>query len=72
YDTGSVLLSYNYSDRSNLASVSRPYASSADLRSQGGTNFTPTRCNNVTTATGCDPTSAWDLLPSEKRHNVYA
>lgn len=72
YDTGSVLLSYNYSDRSNLASSSRSYASSADLRSQGGTNFTPTRCNNVTTATGCDPTRAWDLLPSEKRHNVYA
>lgn len=72
YDTGSVLLSYNYSDRSNLASTSRPYASSADLRSQGGTNFTPTRCNNVVTATGCDPVQYWDLLPSEKRHNVYA
>lgn len=72
YDTGSVMLSYNYSDRSNLASKSRSYASSADLRSRGGTNFTPTRCNDVTTATGCDPVKAWDLLPSEKRHNVYA
>lgn len=86
YDTGSVLVSYNYSDRSNLAAASRPYASSADLRGRGGTNFTPNRCNTPTitsgtttytsygnfTATGCDPTSAWDLLPSEKRHNVYA
>jgi hypothetical protein len=26
----------------------------------------------VTTATYCDPVKAWDLLPSEKRHNVYA
>jgi iron complex outermembrane receptor protein len=72
YDTGSVMLSYNYSDRSNLAASSRSFANSADLRSRGGTNFTPTRCNNIVTATGCDPVKYWDLLPSEKRHNVYA
>jgi len=72
YDTGSVMLSYNYSDRSNLAASSRSYANSADLRPYGGTNFTPTRCNNIVTATGCDPVKYWDLLPSEKRHNVYA
>jgi len=76
YDTGSVLVAYNYSNRSNLAASSRSYVRS-DLRSSGGTNFTPTRCTNPPTtvggaATGCDPTGTWDLLPSEKRHNVYA
>ena len=77
YDTGSVLVAYNYSNRSNLSSASRSYTSSADLRSMGGTNKTPAFCTTLPTATGgaasgCDPTGTWDLLPSEKRHNVYA
>ncbi|MBU6267900.1 MAG: TonB-dependent receptor [Sphingomonadales bacterium] len=82
WDTGSVLLAYNYSNRSSLAAANRAFVH-ADLRAQGGTNFTPTRCVVPTiggsfnpyltyTPSGCDPTGTWDLLPSEKRHNVYA
>jgi len=76
YDTGSVLVAYNYSNRSNLAARDRSYVQS-DLRPFGGTDFTPTRCTTLPTtpggtASGCDPTGSWDLLPSEKRHNVYA
>ncbi|WP_313806263.1 TonB-dependent receptor plug domain-containing protein [Sphingobium sp.] len=76
FDTGSILLAYNYSNRSALSSASRSYFRS-DLRAFGGTNQTPTRCTTLPTtttgtATGCDPTGTWDVLPSERRHNVYA
>ncbi|NBC36180.1 TonB-dependent receptor [Novosphingobium sp. FSY-8] len=80
---GSFLVAYNYSDRSNLAASSRSYTNSANLVPYGGRNNTPTRCAVPTiggstaayltyTPSGCDQTTAWDLLPSEKRHNVYA
>ena len=49
YDTGSVLVAYNYSNRSNLSSASRSYTSSADLRGLGGTNKTPAFCTTVPT-----------------------
>ncbi len=76
FDTGSVLMSYNYSNRGNLSSADRSYVRS-DLRPFGGTNQTPTRCTTLRTSptgtdSGCDPSGTWDLLPSEKRHNVYA
>ncbi|HWU04042.1 MAG TPA: TonB-dependent receptor [Novosphingobium sp.] len=86
WSEGSFLVAYNYSDRSNLSAASRSYTSSANLTPYGGRNYTPTRCAVPTlgssapyttsygayTASGCDPTSTWDTLPSEKRHNLYA
>mgnify|MGYP003365271859 CR=1 FL=1 len=86
WDTGSFMLAYNYSNRSNLAASSRSFSRSANFTGSGGSNFTSNRCAppSITssgstyysygayTASSCDPTSTWDLLPSEKRHNVYA
>jgi iron complex outermembrane receptor protein len=86
WDTGSFMLAYNYSNRSNLAASSRSFSRSANFTGSGGSNFTSNRCAppSITsggstyysygayTASYCDPTSTWDLLPSEKRHNVYA
>ena len=77
WDGGSFLAAYSYSYRSNLAASSRPYSSSMDLTSLGGSNFTSNKCTTLTqtgpgTVTGanCNPT-AWDLLPSEIRHTAY-
>lgn len=86
WDTGSFLLAYNYSNRSNLAASSRSFSRSGNLTGLGGSNFVTSRCSPPSltsggstyytygnyTASNCDPTSTWDILPSEKRHNVYA
>ncbi len=43
WDDGSLLVSYNYSDRDNLEAVDRDYVR-ADQTPRGGRNFTPNRC----------------------------
>lgn len=75
WDTGSFLLAYNYSNRSNLSAAARGFSSNANLTGLGGTNFSSNRCTTPTigaAAATCSYTGTWDLLPSEKRHNVYA
>lgn len=88
WDSGSFLLSYNYSDRDNLSAKDRSYTR-ANQTANGGRNFTPNRCSPASiTANGstyytpyatagavagdCDPSQYWDLLPSEVRHSVFA
>ncbi|MFM6932916.1 MAG: TonB-dependent receptor domain-containing protein [Novosphingobium sp.] len=107
WDTGSFLLSYNFSSRDNLAAADRAFAS-INQSARGGRNFQSTvnRCspasitmsagqynalnNGATAATGnttiytgygstqtnvagdCDPSKYWDLIPSEKRHSLFA
>lgn len=89
WDTGSFLVSYNFSDRDNLAAADRDYAR-ANQTARGGRNFTPNRCSPAsitaggvtyytpyastsTTANGdCDPSLYWDLIPSERRHSLFA
>ena len=89
WDTGSFLLSYNYSDRDNLAAKDRDYAR-ADQSARGGRNFLNNRCSPASITVGsatyytpysststaragdCDPSKYWDLLPSEKRHSLFA
>jgi iron complex outermembrane receptor protein len=52
WDSGSALISYNYSDRSNLLAGDRAFTK-ADHRSQGGTNFAGYGCSPATvTANG--------------------
>lgn len=91
WDSGSFLVSYNYSDRENLAAADRSWAH-INQTARGGRNFQPTvnRCSpasvttggvtyytpygaaNTTAAGDCDPSLYWDLLPSERRHSVFA
>ncbi|MDE2596639.1 MAG: TonB-dependent receptor [Sphingomonadales bacterium] len=87
WDTGSFLVSYNYSNRDNLAAADRSWAR-ANQTARGGRNFTPNRCSPASITAGastfytpytaagtvagdCDPSLYWDLLPSEKRHSVF-
>lgn len=53
WDTGSFLLSYNYSSRENLAAADRSYAS-INQTARGGRNFQATvnRCSPASVATG--------------------
>ncbi len=51
WDTGSVLVAYNYSNRSALAASDRSFTK-ADHRSQGGTNFANFACSPATITTG--------------------
>jgi iron complex outermembrane receptor protein len=44
WDSGSLLFSYNFSDRDNVAAADRGFFARADQRSRGGRNFTPNRC----------------------------
>jgi iron complex outermembrane receptor protein len=92
WDTGSVLVAYNFSHRDNLNAGDRPFTV-ADHRAQGGTNFANFACSpaaitfgglvyyspyaagsgvaNSATANGrCDFHDRWDLIPSERRHNL--
>ncbi len=106
WDTGSFLLSYNYSTRDNLAARDRDFAV-INQTARGGRNFqstinrcspasvtlsaadynglnpgagataaqtiyTPYASNGTTVGGDCDPSRYWDLLPSEKRHSVFA
>jgi iron complex outermembrane recepter protein len=90
WDTGSFLLSYNFSDRDNLAAADRSYAG-INQSARGGRNFQPTvnRCSPASISAGgsvyytpysttgaaagdCDPSKYWDLIPSEKRHSLFA
>ncbi|HUQ52916.1 MAG TPA: TonB-dependent receptor [Gammaproteobacteria bacterium] len=85
---GSLLVSYNYSDRDNLDAVDRDYVR-ANQTARGGRDFTPNRCGPASitvagqtyytpyTAAGaiagdCDPSLHADLLASERRHSVFA
>ena len=43
WDSGSLLVSYNYSDRDNLEAVDRDYVR-ANQTARGGRDFTPNRC----------------------------
>jgi iron complex outermembrane recepter protein len=87
WDGGSLLFSYNFSDRDNLAASDRSYAR-ADQRARGGRNFLTNRCGPASitvagstyytpyaaagaVAGNCDPALYADLLPSEQRHNVF-
>lgn len=88
WDDGSLLVSYNYSDRDNLSAVDRTYVR-ADQRPRGGRNFTPNRCGPASITVGtqtfytpytapnviagdCDPSLHADVLASEQRHTVFA
>ncbi|MEY4501351.1 MAG: hypothetical protein RIS52_1241 [Pseudomonadota bacterium] len=88
WDGGSFLVSYNFSDRDNLAASDRSFARSNQV-ANGGRNFTPNRCSPASITVGgftyytpyggpsvvagdCDPSLYWDLIPSERRHNVFA
>ena len=88
WSTGSLLVSYNYSDRDNLDAIDRDYVR-ADQRPRGGRNFTSNRCGPASITTGgatyytpyttagvvagdCDPSFHADLLPSERRDSVFA
>ena len=85
---GSLLVSYNYSDRDNLDAIDRDYVR-ANQTARGGRDFTPNRCGPASitvagqtyytpyTAAGviagdCDPALHADLLASERRHSVFA
>ncbi|MES2443204.1 MAG: TonB-dependent receptor plug domain-containing protein [Pseudomonadota bacterium] len=83
WDSGAFLVSYNFSQRDNLAAIDRDYAR-ADQTSRGGRNFTTNRCSPASVTVGattyfsgsgmvaseCDPSLYGDLIPSEKRHSV--
>jgi iron complex outermembrane receptor protein len=88
WDGGSLLVSYNYSDRDNLEAVDRDYVR-ANQTPRGGRNFTANRCGPASITTGgqtyytpytapgvvagdCDPSLHADLLASEQRHSVFA
>ncbi|HMT43877.1 MAG TPA: TonB-dependent receptor [Chakrabartia sp.] len=88
WETGSFLVSYNFSDRSNLAAADRSFAR-ANQTARGGRNFTTNRCSPASITVGantfytpytaagsvagdCDPSLYWDLIPSEKRHSLFA
>jgi iron complex outermembrane receptor protein len=88
WDGGSLLVSYNYSDRDNLAAADRDFVR-ADQRPRGGRNFTSNRCGpaSITVAGAtyytpyttagvvagdCDPSLHADLLASEERQSVFA
>jgi iron complex outermembrane recepter protein len=88
WDGGSLLVSYNYSDRDNLEAVDRDYVR-ADQTPRGGRNFTPNRCGPASitvagqtyytpysapnvVAGDCDPSLHADLLASEQRHGLFA
>jgi iron complex outermembrane receptor protein len=88
WDDGSLLVSYNYSDRDNLIAVDRDYVR-ADQRPRGGRNFTGNRCGPASITVGtqtfyapydqagvvagdCDPSFHADLLGSEQRHSLFA
>ena len=88
WDGGSLLVSYNYSDRDNLDAADRSYVR-ADQTPRGGRNFTPNRCGPASitvagqtyytpytapnvVAGDCDPSLHADLLASERRHSVFA
>ena len=85
---GSLLFSYNYSDRDALEAVDRDYVR-ADQRPRGGRNFTPNRCGPASitvrgntyytpyaaagaVAGDCDPSFHADLIGSERRHSIFA
>ena len=88
WDSGNFLLSYNFSDRDNLAAADRDYTK-ANQTARGGRNFTPNRCSPASVTVGsstyytpysaagvvggdCDPSKYWDLLPAERRQSVFA
>jgi iron complex outermembrane recepter protein len=51
WETGSLLFSYNFSDRDNLEAVDRDYVR-ADQRPRGGRNFTTNRCGPASITVG--------------------
>jgi iron complex outermembrane recepter protein len=51
WGTGSLLFSYNFSDRDNLEAVDRDYVR-ADQRPRGGRNFTSNRCGPASMTVG--------------------
>ena len=51
WDTGSLVFSYNFSDRDTLEAVDRDYVR-ADQRPRGGRNFTPNRCGPASITVG--------------------
>jgi iron complex outermembrane recepter protein len=88
WDGGSLVFSYNFSDRDNLSGEDRDFVR-ADQRPRGGRNFTSNRCGPASITTGgntfytpyaaagavagdCDPWLHSDILGSEKRHNIFA
>jgi iron complex outermembrane receptor protein len=88
WDGGSLLVSYNYSDRDNLEARDRDYVR-ANQTARGGRDFTTNRCGPASITTGgltyytpytapnavagdCDPSLHADLIASERRHSVFA
>ena len=88
WEGGSLLFSYNFSDRDNLEAIDRDYVR-ADQRPRGGRNFTSNRCGPASITVGtatyytpytaagsvagdCDPWLHSDLIGSERRHNIFA
>ncbi len=102
WDTGSVVLGYAYSNRSNLNAADRTFTA-ANQVARGGFNFADNNCTTAAlTANGrtyyapytaggvngqpylsastanalasqngqCDLHQYWDIIPSEKRHNM--
>ncbi len=51
WDSGSLLVSYNYSDRDNLEAVDRDYVR-ANQTARGGRDFTPNRCGPASITVG--------------------
>ena len=51
WDGGSLLISYNYSDRDNLEAVDRDYVR-ANQTARGGRDFTPNRCGPASITVG--------------------
>lgn len=87
WDTGSLVFSYNFSDRDALEAVDRDYVR-ADQRPRGGRNFTPNRCGPASITVGantyytpyaaagavagdCDPSLHADLIGSERRNSLF-
>jgi iron complex outermembrane recepter protein len=52
WDTGSLLVAYSYSYRSNLAASARPFSSSLNLTRYGGANQTTNKCTSPSLTTG--------------------
>lgn len=86
WDTGSVLASYAFSDRSSLSAGNRSFTA-LNHTAQGGTDQRSNLCSPATiiigtnnyyapysaasTTNNCDYSGLTDLLPAERRHSVF-
>ena len=67
WDGGSLLVSYNYSDRDNLEAIDRDYVR-ANQTARGGRDFTPNRCGPASITVGTPAQTFYTPYTARGRH----